>query len=124
MEVVQKNTSKGIVIRFVFQDVDEYNLCMDNLTEICEGMSEHGNEHLKELIGLFKDYYDPEGRYTDGKPTVTVFENHLLTLAAQLWIIMELSLASSMKNLQILKDYNETLNKYKAVLKQTLNKQG
>ncbi len=76
---------------------------------------------MKELIDLFTQYYDARGEYSDGKPTVTVFENHILTIAAQLWIIIELSAFWLNKYGQSLTNYSNNLKENIALQEKVIN---
>lgn len=100
MYIEQVKTSKGIAIRYVFSDMDEYSNFMNMLKEIasflqgkvCEPeiTQEDSSDNLKALISLFNKYFEPEGKYTEGKPTVTVWENHYLIVASQIVTILNI----------------------------------
>lgn len=103
MEIERKNTSKGLVLRYIFEDMNEYNEWMKSLEDICNNeIRENKKEDLNKLIGLFKDYFEENNKYTS-KPTVTVFENHILTVAALLWVVMELSISWMNKYIELQK---------------------
>lgn len=110
--------TKGVVIRYIFDDIEEYNLTMENLhsTErILE--NEKCKEDIRELITLFQNYYVPESPYCDNKPAVTVFENHLLTIAVQLALFTPLCLTFFSKILDMKREYTKLQEKYINTLK-------
>ena len=110
--------TKGVVIRYIFDDVEEYNLIMENLksTErILE--NEKCKENIEKLITLFKSYYDAESPYCDNKPAVTVFEEHLLTIAIQLTLFTPLCLTFFSKILEMKSEYSKLQEKYINTLK-------
>lgn len=92
MDIKRVNTSKGLVIRYVFEDEAEYQTYMEYLSSIERCFDEEKKENIHNLIDLFSHYYDPHSQYEENRPVVTVFENHMLTIAAQLWILMDLHL--------------------------------
>ena len=119
MVVQTKNTSKGVVIRYVFDDVNEYAKRLEFYEEIVnEDMAEEYRENLKSVIQLFKEYYEESNRYCDGKPTVTIFENHIYKIGALLFDIEYLSIEWSSKYLALLKEHNSMLKQYTSDLKE------
>lgn len=119
MVVQTKNTSKGVVIRYVFDDVNEYAKRLEFYEEIVnEDMSEEYRENLKSVIQLFKEYYEESNRYCDGKPTVTIFENHIYKIGALLFDIEYLCMEWSSKYLTLLKEHVSLLKEHKSLIEE------
>lgn len=119
MVVQTKNTSKGIVIRYIFDDANEYAKRLEFYEEIVnEDMSEEYRENLKSVIQLFKEYYVESNRYCDGKPTVTIFENHIYKIGALLFDIEYLSIEWSNKYLTLLKEHVSLLKEHKSLIEE------
>ncbi len=119
MVVQTKNTSEGIVIRYIFDDANEYAKRLEFYEEIVnEDMSEEYRENLKSVIQLFKEYYEESNRYCDGKPTVTIFENHIYKIGALLFDIEYLSIKWSSKYLALLKEHVSLLKEHKSLIEE------
>lgn len=119
MDIFKKKTRKGLVIRYVFDDVEEYNNIVDLLTSLCDEMPENNREDIENLSKLFKDYYEPSSEYADGKPTVTVFEEHFLTLAVLVGDILPIYsmmlnrvISAKKEHLKEIENHIETKRKY------------
>lgn len=110
--------TKGVVIRYIFDDIEEYNLTMENLHSTGRILeNEKCKEDIRELITLFQDYYVAECPYCDNKPAVTVFEDHLLTIAVQLTLFTPLCLTFFRKMLVMRREYTNLQEKYINTLK-------
>ncbi len=112
MDIFKKKTRKGLVIRYVFDDEDEYNNLIDAITSICDKMPEDDKKDIEELIKLFKDYYNPQSEYAEGKPSVTVFEDHLLTLAVLVWNVIPIYTMVLKQQLNATKKYVNAVENY------------
>lgn len=98
MFIQKKNTKKGVVIKFVFDDTKEYNLYLDHLTKLSQSSFEWIADTIKDVLDLFKEYYTESDSYCENKPAVVVFEDHLLPIASL--IFLTLPLADNVNGLQ------------------------
>lgn len=106
MYVETKRTSKGHVVRYVFDTIEEYKILMDNLDAIAKSeIFKNKEENLKSIIDLFHDYYDKSNKYCDGKPAVTIFENHIFKIGALLFDFEMLAYGWTTKYMSLLEDY-------------------
>lgn len=122
MDIFKKKTRKGLVIRYVFDDEGEYNNLIEVITSICDKMPEDDRKDMEELIKLFKDYYNPQSEYAEGKPSVTVFEDHLLTLAVLVWNILPIYNMMLYREIETKEKYLNILDRYNNILSELNNK--
>lgn len=113
MYVTTVNTRKGLVIRYVFEDVEEYQCELEWLEDIAKNrIAVDYREDIEDVIQLFKEYYDESNIYCDGKPAVTIFENHIYKIGALIFVITNLDLVWLKKHLADLREQNKILNLY------------
>ncbi len=91
MFIQKKNTKKGVIIKYVFDDTREYDLYLDHLAKLSLSSSDWIADTTKDVLDLFKSYYTAADSYCDNKPVVVVFEDHLLAIASLIFLTLPLA---------------------------------
>ena len=115
----KKTRQKGIIVKYVFDDEKDYNDFMADLNIISKHVDDQ--KGMNEVISLFKDYYHASDPYSDNKPTVIVYQDHLLTLAIILWLMEDLYVNLTDSLIVSTKRYIELQNKMVELQRKVIN---
>ena len=111
MEIISKKTrSKGFTIKFIFDNEEEYLFLMKIMEEILNKLSDEDKNKYTDITELFKNYYTEKDPYSENKPTVIVYENHILTIASAIWLLCDINNAMLQEKVSYLEEQKKLLS--------------
>ena len=112
-----RTNDNRVVIKFVFDHAEEYDLTLDFLKELSEDFPKVKRKEPVYIIDLFKKYHKPEDKYCEDRPTVTVFENHFIDIARIFLDLLDLIIQ---KNIEQQQAALESINSFNKFMKQII----
>jgi len=114
MEIISKRTkNKGFVVKYIFDDEEEYSLYVKAMEIILNKLpKEEDRNRYAEIINLFKNYYTQSDPYSKNKPTVTISEENIPILAMTIWFLFDTNAAMQAKQVRLYKKVNELITEY------------